>query len=56
MARKNELREEYLAAAEAFRKEAVRCLNAEERALLEAQASWWEARYIKLSSEVCRSH
>ena len=46
----SDLREEYLAAAEAFREEATHCQNVEDRVLLEAQAAWWESRYVKLSS------
>lgn len=42
-----ELREEYRQAAEAMREEAARCPDEEERAVLEAQASWWEARYMQ---------
>ena len=49
-----ELREEFRAAAEAMREEAARCIDVEERALLEAQANWWEARYMQTISGVVR--
>jgi hypothetical protein len=45
-----ELAEEYRLAAEAAREQAIFCTNPEERRVWEAQATWWETRYVKLSS------
>jgi hypothetical protein len=43
-----ELAEEYRLAAAAFREEALSCNALEARAVLEAQAAWWESRYLNL--------
>lgn len=49
MSGKNELAEEYRAAAEAYRQEAQRCPTPAARAALEAEAKAMEDRYLNLT-------